>query len=107
MQRQLIESEGFAVKLLNASRNGLYVHDVRLGQDVFINPRYAALTGYTLDDLGTMGKAQFLELFHQDDRQRVVKHMEKLVGGLKWERRTGPRLRLIIRADILFASFNS
>ena len=33
----LIDSEGFAQKVLNASLNGIYIHDIKLGQYVFIN----------------------------------------------------------------------
>lgn len=36
----LIESEGFAWKVLNASLNGIYIYDVKLGQNVFINKQY-------------------------------------------------------------------
>jgi PAS domain-containing protein len=39
----LIESERFAYKVLNASLNGIYIHDVKLGQNVFINSQYPVL----------------------------------------------------------------
>jgi PAS domain S-box-containing protein len=65
----------------NTSLNGIYIHDVKLGQNIFINSRYTALTGYTFDDLNKMDKVQFFELFHPDDRQRMAEHMEKLVAG--------------------------
>jgi PAS domain S-box-containing protein len=77
----MIESEKFAHRVLNTSLNGIYIHDVKLGQNIFINSRYTALTGYTSDDLTAMDKAKFFELFHPDDRQRVAAHMEKLAGG--------------------------
>jgi two-component system phosphate regulon sensor histidine kinase PhoR len=76
----MIESARWT-QVLNTSLNGIYIHDVKLGQNIFINSRYTALTGYTSDDLNKMEKAQFFELFHPDDRQRVAEHMEKLVGG--------------------------
>jgi two-component system CheB/CheR fusion protein len=78
---ELIESERFAYKVLNASLNGLYVHDVHLGKNVFINSRYTALTGYTEADLEAMDKTRFFELFHPDDRRRVAEHMQKIVGS--------------------------
>jgi PAS domain S-box-containing protein len=79
--QNMIESEKFAHRVLNTSLNGIYIHDVKLGQNIFINSRYTALTGYTSDDLTAMDKAKFFELFHPDDRQRVAAHMEKLAGG--------------------------
>jgi PAS domain S-box-containing protein len=78
---ELIESERFAYKVLNASLNGLYVHDVNLGKNVFVNSRYTALTGYTDADLEAMDKTRFFELFHPDDRRRVAEHMQKIVGS--------------------------
>jgi PAS domain S-box-containing protein len=79
----LIESEGFAWKVLNASLNGIYIYDVKLGQNVFINKQYTTITGYTFDELKTLNGLQFFEFFHPDDRQRVAGHMEKLArsGG--------------------------
>ena len=77
----LIDSEGFAQKVLNASLNGIYIHDVKLGQNVFINNQYTTITGYTFDDLKTLDGTQFFELFHPDDRQRVAEHLERVVNG--------------------------
>ena len=80
-----IQSESFAFKVLNASLNGIYVYDVKRGQNVFINKQYTALTGYTLEDLQSMDKMQFFALFHPDDRPRVAQHMEKILrSDEKW-----------------------
>jgi PAS domain S-box-containing protein len=77
----LIESEKFAYKVLNASLNGIYIHDVKREQNVFINSRYTTITGYTLDDLMRLDGTQFFELFHPDDRQRVADHIERVLNG--------------------------
>jgi PAS domain S-box-containing protein len=75
----LIEPEKLASKMLDASLNGLYIYDVKLGKNVFINPQYTALTGYSLEDLLAMDMTQFFALFHPDDRQSVAGHMEGLI----------------------------
>jgi len=75
----LIEPERIALKVLNASLNGLYIYDMKLGHNVFINTQYTTLTGYTFEELQAMDKAQFFALFHPGDRQRVADHMERLV----------------------------
>ncbi len=77
----LIDSDGFAQKVLNASLNGMYIHDVKLGQHVFINDQYTTITGYTFEDLKTFDATQFFELIHPEDRQRVAKHIKKVVNG--------------------------
>jgi PAS domain S-box-containing protein len=77
----MVEAEKFAQRVLNTSLNGIYIHDVKLGQNVFINNQYTALTGYSIDDLRAMDNAQFFELFHPDDRQQVAAHIEELVDN--------------------------
>lgn len=84
---ELMTAENFALKILNSSLNGLYIYDVELGNNVFVNAEYTNLTGYTLEDLQALDGSQFFSLFHPDDRQRVVDHMEKIIneGGEKLE----------------------
>ncbi|MGW8324989.1 MAG: PAS domain-containing protein [Desulfobacterales bacterium] len=71
-------SESFARKVLDASLNGIYVYDVTLGKNIFINSRYTKITGYTIGDLSKLSKIQFFDLFHPEDRGLVTEHMEKL-----------------------------
>ena len=77
----MVEAEKFAQRVLNTSLYGIYIYDVKLGQNVFINNYYTALTGYSIDDLRAMDNAQFFELFHPDDRQQVAAHIEELVDN--------------------------
>jgi PAS domain S-box-containing protein len=46
----LREQEAFANRILASSLNGIYVIDLRSGEPVFVNARYAQLTGYGLED---------------------------------------------------------
>jgi PAS domain S-box-containing protein len=75
----LIESERLASKLLDASLNGLYIYDVKLGKIVFINPQFTVLTGYSSEDLLAMNRRQFFALFHPDDRPSMARHIEGLI----------------------------
>lgn len=81
-KNDLIDSDSFVHKVLDASLNGIYIYDVKLGKNVFINTKYTIMTGYTLSYLKAMDKAQFFELIHPDDRQRMDEHMQKLVSGI-------------------------
>jgi PAS domain S-box-containing protein len=65
-------------KILDASLNGLYVYDLDQGRDTFINSRYTALTGYTLDALDALGADGFIDRFHPDDRPAIARHMERM-----------------------------
>jgi PAS domain S-box-containing protein len=76
---EFINSESFATKVLNASLNGLYVYDVKLGKNIFINEEYTKLTGYTLCELQAMDDTQFFARFHPEDTERVSDHLQKIV----------------------------
>lgn len=71
-------SAAFTRKLLDASLNGLYVHDLKHNTNTFINAQYTRLTGYTPEQLNAMNKEAFLALFHPEDARRVATHMAAL-----------------------------
>ena len=79
------EGTDFTRKALHASLNGLYVHDLAAGVNVFINEQYARLTGYDLAALQAMGGAGLLSCFHPDDQPRVLAHMEGMRGAAEYE----------------------
>ncbi len=77
--KNVMESESFAKKVLSASLNGIYIFDVKLRRHVFINNRYTQITGYTLENLKEMDKSGARELFHPDDIPRIVEHWQELI----------------------------
>jgi PAS domain S-box-containing protein len=79
LEEEFIQSENFAIKILNTSLNGLYVYDIKLGKNIFINAEYSRLTGYALNELQAMDDAQFYARFHPEDRERVSAHIQKIV----------------------------
>lgn len=66
------------LKVLDASQNGIYVHDLGSGVHTYINARYTQLTGYTLEQLGAMDSAAFFALFPPEDRERLRLHVAAL-----------------------------
>ncbi len=68
----------FARKALDASLNGLYVHDIRTGANTFINAQYTRLTGYELARLRAMAGGEFSSLFHPGDQPRILAHLEAM-----------------------------
>jgi len=74
-QEALRKSEKFANKVLTASLNGLYVYDLKKNANVFINPEYTRLTGYTIDDLNKLSEREFKSFFHEDDRPAIAAHL--------------------------------
>lgn len=80
-ERNLFGSEHFAHQVLSATLNGIYIYDLGLGRNVYINEQYTTITGYTLNDLAILNKNQFQALFHPDDKPHVVDHMAKIAGS--------------------------
>lgn len=75
----LFNEEELANRVLNASLNGIYIYDVPLGRNVFINDRHTELTGYTLKDFNSMDREEFFTLFHPEDGAAIVEHINRLV----------------------------
>jgi PAS domain S-box-containing protein len=70
-----LEAGGVLVRrMLDASQNGLYVHDLKAGVHVYINAQYTRLTGYSIEELAAMGSAGFYDLFPPEDRLRLRRY---------------------------------
>lgn len=67
---------GWMWRHLGESMYGVYVHDRDRGINIHVNSEYTRLTGYTTEDFARMGAEGFLELFHPEDRDRVLEHMK-------------------------------
>jgi len=74
-KEELRQSRDFAEKVLDASQNGLYIHDLEKGVNVFVNRSYTRLTGYTSEEIKNFDQEKFFSLFHVDDQTRVAAHM--------------------------------
>ena len=64
---------------------GIYVYDLILGHNVYVNPRYQEITGYSLEDLNSMPATEFVELFHEGERDEVLEHMEQVASSADGE----------------------
>ncbi len=74
-------NEEFKDKVLELSVSGIYVYDLLLGLNIYINQQYTNLTGYTIDDINQMSKEAFFSLFHPDEQQEISQHMEEVVAS--------------------------
>ena len=71
----------FKDKILNHSFNGVYVYDLDKGLNVYINDQYTKLTGYSLEDINSLSKEEFFELFHPDDQALIGSHTQKVINS--------------------------
>jgi PAS domain S-box-containing protein len=67
----------FADKLVMSSLNGLYIFDFDAQCNVFINPEYTRITGYTLADIQVM-RTSFFQRFHPEDHARINAHFQRV-----------------------------
>ncbi len=88
-ERRLRESEGKYRTLTESSLTGIFIHQD--GKYVFVNDRFAAMHGYTAQEL--LGK-EHLTLIYPDDREAVRQRVSKRAMGQAVPRRyEGRRLR--------------
>ena len=93
MAARLRESEHFYRSLIETAHEGIGV--VQQGRLVYVNPRLAALCGYSAAELYAL--PSFLELVDEEDRSLITTHyQQRLEGGLvpqRYEIRVLPRDR--------------
>ncbi|MBI4775022.1 MAG: sigma 54-interacting transcriptional regulator [Deltaproteobacteria bacterium] len=77
-QEALRKSEKFANKVLTSSLNGLYIYDLKKKFNIFINPEYTRITGYTIEHFNSLAHTTFKSLFHEDDHTKVAAHVEAI-----------------------------
>jgi PAS domain S-box-containing protein len=75
----------FLRKILDSSLAGLYLYDLKVGSNVFINQQYTVLTGYTFDTINSMSGREFATLFHPGDRTKLADHMKSMAQAADGE----------------------
>lgn len=69
-------------RILESSIGGIYIYDLSLGRNIYVNNQYTILTGYTLDEISSMTGDEFFSLFHPKDHSRVQEHMRSVIEEL-------------------------
>ena len=78
MERPVSDMHSLMEKVLNSSLNGLYIYDLQEGVNIFINPQYTKITGYTLQDINSLSEPELFALFHPEDHASVLRHVEAI-----------------------------
>ena len=82
----LISKSDYLEKVINRSINGLYIYNFESRNNLYINDEYTHITGYSLSDLMAFTKSDnFLELFHPDELNDVLSHMEMVYNSKEGE----------------------
>lgn len=78
LQAAVAESGSLESKILLSSLNGVYIYDLETGTNSYVNPQYTRLTGYSLENLETLGTGGFFALFHPEDQERLGDQLERI-----------------------------
>lgn len=71
----------FSKRISESTSMGIYIYDINKGANVYMNPHYTELLGYTMDEINAMTQEEFMSLFHPDDRDAVIEHMGTVISG--------------------------
>jgi diguanylate cyclase (GGDEF)-like protein/PAS domain S-box-containing protein len=80
-QIELEKQRRLTDQTINNSMAGIYIYNIKQEKNEFISHAYTDITGYTLDDINQIPSEEFPQLFHQDDRDAVFKHINKVING--------------------------
>jgi len=81
VSRQFEKGELFNKRVTESVPMGIYIYNLESGNNEFINPHYEQILGYTKEELNEMTQEEFMDLFHPDDTEAVLQHMNKIMGG--------------------------
>ena len=56
---KLVGEVPFFKAIAESSVTGIYIYDAEKGNNIYLNPQYTTLTGYSLDDLNAMTPEEF------------------------------------------------
>ncbi len=77
----LRESEQLLRTVLDNSRDGINMMDLRSGKYVFMNPAQVALTGFSAEEINGISAEEAYERVHPEDRQISVRQQQLVAGG--------------------------
>lgn len=82
LEDKLRSKTDFLNEVLERSLTGLYIFDLSLQKNIYINAEYTALTGYTLPELEARQKdPNLLPLFHPDDAEAISQHFKDVIDN--------------------------
>ncbi|BBP44686.1 hypothetical protein THMIRHAS_00590 [Thiosulfatimonas sediminis] len=77
-KQRIKEQQDMIDLLFNTTLGGVYIYDFKTARNTFINETYTNLLGYSLDDLNHLTNEEFQQLFHPEDVESVLDHIEKV-----------------------------
>lgn len=80
-QVELEKEKKFKDSITESLTTGIYIYDFKESSNTYVNEGYEAILGYTKEDLDQISQDNFNQLFHPDDLEKVVVHMNELISN--------------------------
>ncbi len=78
---KLKQEKLFSQKISDTSPTGIYIYDLIKGTNIYMNKYYTEILDYTIDEINSMKPEEFMLLFHPDDKEKVIQHMQLISEG--------------------------
>ena len=78
LEKEFRKKSNFLDSVINSMKHGMYIYNLSTNKNEFINSQYTDITGWTKKELNSMSQDQFMGLFHPEDVDRVLTHMQLL-----------------------------
>ena len=82
-EAKILKERAFRELLTETSTCGIYIFDVRLNRNIYINKKGAELLHTSADEIQSMDSQTFINRFHPDDVDGVIEHINYLVDTKK------------------------
>ncbi len=82
-ETKILKERAFRELLTETSTCGIYIFDVRLNRNIYINKKGAELLDTSADELQSMDSQTFINQFHPEDVDVVIEHINYLVDKKK------------------------
>lgn len=81
LEDRLEEQTQFLEQVLDRSLTGMYLFDLEQQKNIYINPEYTHLTGYTMKELEqAQSEDTLLPLFHPEDQEAINQHFAEVLA---------------------------
>ena len=81
IEQALRENEALLRTVLDHSRDGINMLDLKTGRYVFMNPAQVLLTGFTTEEVNGVSASEAAERVHPDDRELSVAQQQRVAAG--------------------------
>ena len=80
---KLENEKTFNESITQNATSGIYIYDLNVGNNTYMNKRYTDILGWTLDEINAMDASSFFGLFHPEDQKSVEQHMSIILKEQK------------------------